>query len=59
MITWRIRYAYKILKASNGPQGLPLPHMTQYFLTDDNGNKLSFWNDLPLDLHSDLVTLSI
>ena len=50
MIALRIKYGFKILKTTNGPSGLPLPNMTQYFLTDDNHNKLSFWNDLPINL---------
>ena len=33
--------------------------MTQYFLTDDQGNKLSFWNDIPLGLKDDTVNACI
>jgi|LakMenE18May11ns_1017448.scaffolds.fasta_scaffold8966091_1 hypothetical protein len=59
LIISRIKYGFKILKSSNGPSGTPLPNMTQYFLTDDNGKKLSFWNDIPLDLKRDIVNACI
>jgi hypothetical protein len=59
MIFSRIRFAFKVLKESNGPSGKPLPNMVQYYLTDDNGNKLSFWNDIPIGLQGDTVNVSI
>lgn len=55
----RLRYGFKILKETNGPSGTPLPNMTQYFLADDQGNKLSFWNDIPLKLEGDIVNACI
>jgi hypothetical protein len=54
-----MRCGFKVLKASNGASGVPLPNMTQYFLTDDHGNKLSFWNDIPLGLKDDVVNACI
>jgi inorganic pyrophosphatase len=33
--------------------------MTLYYLNDDQGNDLSFWNDIPLGLHSNFVTCCI
>ena len=33
--------------------------MTQYFLQDDEGKTISFWNDLPINLKSDTVTCGI
>lgn len=54
-----IRFGFKVLKSSNGASGLPLPNMTQYYLTDDSGNKLSFWNDIPLGLNGDNVNACI
>jgi hypothetical protein len=59
LILSRIKYGFKILKSLNGPSGTPLPNMTQYFLTDDNGKKLSFWNDIPLELKEDIVNACI
>jgi hypothetical protein len=55
----RIKLGFKIMKTNNGPDGLKIPYMTQYYLTDDNNNKLSFWNDLPIDLHGDIVNACI
>lgn len=55
----RLRFGFKILKSTNGSSGAPLPNMTQYFLTDDQGNKLSFWNDIPLGLKDDTVNACI
>lgn len=59
MILSKLRFGFKILKTTNGASGKPLPQMVQYFLTDDNNNKLSFWNDIPLGLHEDIVNASI
>jgi hypothetical protein len=53
------RFGFQVLKTSNGPYGKPLPSMTQYFLTDDNHKKLSFWNDIPLGLSGDVVNACI
>ena len=54
-----ISFGFKVLKTSNGPYGKPLPNMTQYFLTDDNNKKLSFWNDIPLGIVGDVVNACI
>lgn len=59
MILSTLRFGFKVLKTTNGAEGKPLPHMVQYFLTDDNNNKLSFWNDIPLGLQGDIVNASI
>jgi hypothetical protein len=45
-----ITFQYKVIKTNNGIHGKPLPNMVQYFLTDNNNNYLSFWNDIPLGL---------
>ncbi len=52
-------FGFKVLKTSNGPYGKPLPSMSQYFLTDDNNKKLSFWNDIPLGLSGDMANACI
>ena len=59
LIFSRIKYSFKILISSNCPTGTPLANMTQYFLTDSNGKKLSFWNDVPLGLTGDIVNACI
>ena len=59
MILSKLQFGFKVLKTTNGASGKPLPNMIQYFLTDDSNNKLSFWNDIPLGLHEDIVNASI
>jgi hypothetical protein len=59
LIAKRLIFGYRIAKRTNGPQGTPLPGMTLYYLNDDQGNDLSFWNDLPLGLHSNFVTCCV
>ncbi len=54
-----VRFGFKVLKTSNGPYGKPLPNMTQYFLSDENNKKLSFWNDIPISLSGDVVNACI
>lgn len=54
-----VRYLYRVLKKTNGEKGLPLPNMDKFYLTDDNGKELSFWNDVPFELKADIVTACI
>jgi len=54
-----IRYSFKVVKKTNGSNGKPLANMTQYFLADDHGKILSFWNDIPLGLTGDIVNACI
>lgn len=54
-----LRFSYKVIKKSNGPEGKPLSNMNMFYLTDDNGQPLSFWNDVPFDLAGDTLTCCI
>ncbi len=54
-----LRCFYRVVKKTNGQNGLPLPNMDKFYLTDDNGNELSFWNDVPFELKEDIVTACI
>jgi len=54
-----LAYFYRIVKKTNGEQGKPLPNMDKYYLTDDQGSELSFWNDAPYNLKGDIVTACI
>lgn len=54
-----LSFSYRVVKRSNGPGGLPLPNMDLFYLTDDSGKELSFWNDLPYNLQGDVVTCCI
>lgn len=49
----RIFRGYKILKKKTDDG--PLPSMTQYFLQSDQGEPLSFWNDIPINIQNDTV----
>ena len=45
--------------ARTEPKPSPIANMTQYYLTDDNGKELSFWNDLPLGLKDSHVNVCV
>jgi len=53
-----LRYSYRILN-KRSLDTKPLPNMKQFFLTDDTGKQLSFWNDLPMNLRKNLVNVCI
>jgi inorganic pyrophosphatase len=36
-----------------------MANMAQYYLTDDNDKKISFWNDIPIGLEKDYVNCCI
>lgn len=57
--TLRCLWGYKVLKQSNGRDGKPLPNMNVFYLTDDDGRPLSFWNDLPYKMEKDTVNICI
>ena len=54
-----LAYFYRIAKKTNGPEGKPLPNMDKYYLTDDKGSEISFWNGIPYFQKGDLVTACI
>jgi hypothetical protein len=57
--TLRSLWGYKVVKQTNGDKGKPLPNMEVFYLTDDSGSPLSFWNDLPYKMQGDTVTVCI
>ena len=44
----KLSFYYKILKATNGSSGGPLPNMDQYYLTKQD-KQISFWNDIDIN----------
>ena len=59
MILPRLKWAYRVVKTRTDHNFKPIPEMTQYFLQDDEGKTISFWNDVPINLKSDTVTCGI
>ena len=54
-----LAYEFKVVKKNNGDGGRPLPNMDMYYLTDDNGRQISFWNDIPFNMKGDTVNCCI
>ena len=52
-------YLFSILKKNNGDTGKPLPQMDMFYLTGQQGESLSFWNDLHLKMKGDTVTCCV
>lgn len=54
-----ITYGYRILTKRTNSDFKPLPNMLQYFLYDDSGREISFWNDVPINLKEDSITCGV
>lgn len=55
----RLKWGYRVIKTKTDHNFKPLPEMVQYFLQNDEGKPISFWNDVPINIKSDTVTCGI
>jgi hypothetical protein len=55
-VAWKNCYGYKVVKEKLNDE---VVSFDAYYLTDDQGKRLSFWNDIPLNLRGDEATACI